>query len=75
MPATTCAQEKRTICAEDSCHVVEGEPEVREGVETAGDTHNYHSKCMEKTVENTIDTPEETCSMEPVEECKNVTIR
>ena len=30
---------------------------------------------MEKTVENTIDIPEETCNMEPVEECKNVTIR
>ena len=54
---------------------MEGEPEVREYLETAGDAHIYHSKCMEKTVENTIDTPMETCNMEPVEECKNVTIR
>jgi len=57
LPVTTCDQEKRRICAEDSCYIVEGEPE-----------------CAEKTVENTVETPEETCSMEPVEECKNVTI-
>ena len=55
---TVCDQERRRICAEDSCHIVEGEPE-----------------CMEKTVENTIESPEETCRMEPKEECKNVTIR
>ena len=30
---------------------------------------------MEKTVENSVDIPEETCNMEPVEECRNVTIR
>ena len=37
--------------------------------------HHCFYKCMEKTVENTIGIPEETCIMEPVKECRNVTIR
>ena len=32
-------------------------------------------ECFEKVVENGVQVPEETCSMEPTTECKNVTIR
>ena len=32
-------------------------------------------ECFEKTVENVVKVPEETCSMEPNTECRNVTIR
>merc|ERR1719244_1157355 len=30
-------------------------------------------ECREATIENTIEVPEETCTMDPQEECKNVT--
>lgn len=58
LPVTQCGQQQRTICAEDKCKIVEGEPE-----------------CYEKTVENVVQVPEEICSLEPTEECRNVTIR
>ena len=32
-------------------------------------------ECFEKVVENGVQVPEETCSMEPTTECKNVTVR
>ena len=32
-------------------------------------------ECSERTVENTVEVPEETCSLEPTTECKNETIR
>ena len=32
-------------------------------------------ECQEFLVENTIDSPEETCTMEPTQDCKNVTTR
>ena len=32
-------------------------------------------QCSERTVENTVEVPEETCSLEPTTECKNETIR
>ena len=44
--------------------------------DTAVNALDCFYKCMEKTVENTIDIPEEeTCIMGPVKECRNVTIR
>ena len=32
-------------------------------------------ECYERTVENIVEVPEETCSLEPTTECKNETIR
>ena len=32
-------------------------------------------QCSERTLENTVEVPEETCSLEPTRECKNETIR
>ena len=32
-------------------------------------------QCEDATVENTIEIPQETCNMEPLEECKNITTR
>ena len=32
-------------------------------------------ECFEKAVENTVKVPEETCTMEPNTECRNVTVR
>ena len=32
-------------------------------------------QCQEFLVENTIDSPEETCTMEPTQDCRNVTTR
>ena len=54
---------------------MEGEPEVSTVFDTAVNALDCFDKCMEKTVENTIDIPEETCNLEPVKECRNVTIR
>ena len=36
---------------------------------------NLSLKCKDVTVENTIESPEEMCTMEPQKECKNVTTR
>ena len=31
--------------------------------------------CYQRTVENVVEVPEETCSLEPIRECRNETIR
>ena len=32
-------------------------------------------ECFEKTVENIVQVPEETCSLEPITECREETVR
>ena len=72
LQGTQCRQVKRKICAEDNCNFIEGEEEVNMLVQT---DVNLSLKCKDVTVENTIESPEEMCTMEPQKECKNVTTR
>ena len=76
-------QVKRKICAEDHCRVVEGDEECHDKVvETAIEVLRRHVKHCHGSweeprsqwkVETICQVPEETCSMAPEKECKNVT--
>ena len=73
---TQCGQQQRQICAEDRCKV--GTLHVsRDNIMTCVTMQVVEGEpeCFEKVVENGVQVPEETCSMEPTTECKNVTVR
>ena len=73
MPVTLCEQVERMICAEDFCRIVEGEEEVLTQIHPIVLT--FFFKCADDIIENTVNVPDETCSLEPEEVCRNVTIR
>lgn len=79
LPVTICDQISRRICAEDHCHIVEGEPECAERtientVDVPEETCNMEpvEECRNVTVSIPNLVPEEECREVPKEVCQVV---